>query len=452
MDKILDSFASIAKRYLAGLERRKAFPSPESLAALAALDTPLPEHPRDPLETLALLDKIGSPATVASAGSRYFGFVIGGAAPAPLAANLLAGVWDQNAGLEATSPVSAFIETVCRKWLLELFGLPPEAGAGFVSGATMASFTCLAAARHALLGRTGWDVENDGLFGAPPVKVIVGQEVHVSVLKALSLLGFGRERVVRTPVDNQGRMKSSALTLHPDELTLVCTQAGNVNTGAFDPVDEICDLAQATEAWVHVDGAFGLWAAVSPRYARLTAGVEKADSWATDAHKWLNTPYDSGLAFVRNSRHLEAAMAASAAYLATSGKREPFHYTPELSRRARGVEVWAALHSLGRQGLAALVDSCCACARLFARRLEDAGFKVLNEVVLNQVLVSFGAPETTARIIQRVQEDGTCWCGGTAWQGQSAMRISVSSWKTTEKDIETSAAAVIRIAGEETQR
>jgi len=247
-------------------------------------------------------------------------------------------------------------------------------------------------------------------------------------------------------------MKASTLTLYADELTLICTQAGNVNTGAFDPLDEICNLTHSSEAWVHVDGAFGLWAVVSPRYAHLTTGVERADSWATDAHKWLNTPYDSGLAFVRDSRHLEAAMSASAAYLASAGKREPFHYTPELSRRARGVEVWAALHSLGRQGLARLVDLCCANARLFASRLEDAGFRVLNEVVLNQVLVSFGDPETTQRIIRRVQEDGTCWCGGTEWQGQCAMRISVSSWKTTEKDIETSAAAIIRIAGEESRR
>jgi len=447
MDRLIESFAAIAKRYLASLEERRVFPSAESLAGMSALDIPLPLQPVEPLATLSLLDRAGSPATVASAGSRYFGFVIGGSAPAPLAANLLASVWDQNAGLEAASPVGAFLETVCLKWLLELFGLPPGTGAGFVTGATMANFTCLAAARHALLTRAGWDVENDGLFGAPPVTVIVGDEVHVSVLKALSLLGFGRKRVVRAPVDRQGRMLIGSLKPGP-EPSIICAQAGNVNTGAFDPLDEICGIARLSGSWVHVDGAFGLWARVSTRYAHLASGLEQADSWSMDAHKWLNVPYDSGIALVRQKEHLVAAMSAQAAYLASGGKREPFHYVPEMSRRARGTEIWAALHSLGKQGLASIVESNCACAALFAEKLRAAGFRILNEVVLNQVLVSFGDSEKTRSIIRKVQEDGTCWCGPTEWQGETAMRISVSSWKTGREDIEKSSAAIIRIASE----
>jgi glutamate/tyrosine decarboxylase-like PLP-dependent enzyme len=323
--------------------------------------------------------------------------------------------------------------------------LPAGTGIGFVSGATMANFTGLAAARHALLEREGWDVEAQGLFGAPPITVVVGDEVHVSLLKALSMLGLGRERVLRVPVDGQGRMRPDALPTLSGP-TIVCLQAGNVNTGAFDPAGEIIPIVRQSGVWVHVDGAFGLWAAACPSRAALAAGIQEADSWATDAHKWLNVPYDSGLVFVRDPLHLRAAMSASAAYLIEEGDREPNHYVPEMSRRARGIEIWAALRSLGRSGLAGLVERTCQYAARFADGLSRAGYEVLNEVVLNQAMVSFGDAERTREVIRRVQEDGTCWCGGTVWQGRTAMRISVSSWATTQEDVDRSLEAILRCA------
>jgi glutamate/tyrosine decarboxylase-like PLP-dependent enzyme len=311
----------------------------------------------------------------------------------------------------------------------------------------MANFSGLAAARHALLEAQGWDVEAEGLFGAPPITVIVGDEVHVSLLKTLSLLGLGRDRVLRIRVDGQGSMIPAEIPAIEGP-TIVCIQAGNVNTGAFDPADEICAKLGDTGAWIHVDGAFGLWAAASPSKRTLVEGYENADSWATDAHKWLNVPYDSGLVFVRDGRHLNAAMSASAAYLMEGDTRDPHLYVPEMSRRARAVEIWAALRSLGKDGLAELIDTSCAQAGRMARTLQEAGYQILNEVALNQVLVSFGSPELTRRVIAGIQADGTCWCGGTMWQGQTAMRISVSSWATTEDDIDASLAAILRIASQ----
>jgi glutamate/tyrosine decarboxylase-like PLP-dependent enzyme len=445
-DELVLDAARRACSYLTHLEGRSIFPQPDGMAGLAAFEQPLPPDSQDPFATLALLDSAGSPATVASASGRYFGFVIGGALPAALAANVLAAAWDQNAGLAVASPVAAKLEDTALHWMLDVLGLPPESGGGFVSGATMANFSGLAAARHTLLRQAGWDVEAQGLFGAPPITVVVGEEVHVSLLKALSLLGFGRERVVRVPVDNQGRMKAQALP-HLSGPTVVCIQAGNVNTGAFDPAPEICTQAHEAGAWVHVDGAFGFWAAASPRHAHLTAGVGEADSWATDAHKWLNVPYDSGLVFCRRPGDLRAALTHSpAAYLAEGDEREPMEYTPEMSRRARGVEIWAALHSLGRAGLADVVDRCCRYAARFAQGLSAAGYEILNDVALNQVLVSFGDAQKTQKVIRAVQQDGTCWCGGTIWQGHAAMRISVSSWATTESDVEHSLEAILRIA------
>jgi glutamate/tyrosine decarboxylase-like PLP-dependent enzyme len=394
---------------------------------------------------LALLDEIGSPATVATTGGRYFGFVIGGTLPAALAVNWLAGAWDQNAGLWVVSPVAARIEEIVLGWILDLLGLPVTCGGGFVTGTTMANFTSLAAGRTALLKRAGWNVEEDGLFGAPPVKVVVGEEAHVSLLKALSLLGLGRSRVVSVPTDEQGRIRTDALPEF-DDRTLVCIQAGNVNSGAFDPAPEICKRAREAGAWVHVDGAFGLWAAVSSRYAELVDGFSLADSWAIDCHKWLNVPYDSGIAVVREAEHLRTAMSLSAAYLQTSDVREPCHYTPEVSRRARGIELWAALRSLGREGLADLIERNCRQAKVIAGQLRDAGFEVLNDVVLNQVVVSFGTDDETRRVVAELQNEGTCWCGGTQWRGHTAMRISLSSWATTEEDVERSLQAVLRIA------
>jgi len=449
MENLIDEFAHRAKRYAKNLQSRQVFPSAGALEKLRTLDIPLQDNPLSPVEVLSLLDEIGSPATVASTGSRYYGFVVGGALPAALAANLLAGVWDQNAGLEVASPVATALEDISIQWLLSLLGLPMDAGVGFVTGATMANFTGLAAARHVVLEKAGWDVERSGLFGAPPVTVVVGEEVHVSLLKALSMLGLGRERVVRVEVDGQGRMCADRIP-DPQGPTIVCAQAGNVNTGAFDPIADICEVIRKKEnTWLHVDGAFGLWAAASPNRAYLTHGIQQADSLAADAHKWLNVPYDSGLVFVRDAQALVAAMSTSAAYLIDSGKREPSHYVPELSRRARGVKVWAALRSLGKKGLADLIEMNCRQATRFAEGLKAAGHTILNDVVLNQVLVSFADAETTDRVIRRVQEEGTCWCGGTTWQGERAMRISVSSWKTTDQDIEFSLNAILRIAEEE---
>jgi glutamate/tyrosine decarboxylase-like PLP-dependent enzyme len=320
-----------------------------------------------------------------------------------------------------------------------------QSAGGFVTCATAANFSALAAARHTLLARAGWDVEAHGLFGAPPLTVVVGDDVHASVQKALSLVGFGRDRVVRVPVDAQGRMRLDAFP-DVDDRTIVCVQAGNVNSGAFDPIPEICERAHSYDAWVHVDGAFGMWAAAAPARAHLARGVEDADSWATDAHKWLNVPYDSGLVFTRNADALRKAMSVGGAYLAQDEDRVPYQYTPDFSRRARGIEVWAALRHLGRSGLADLIERTCRYAGQFAEGLRAAGYRVLNDVVLNQVLVSFGSSERTREVIARVQRDGTCWCGGTVWQGHTAMRISVSSWATTEADVERSLAAILRVA------
>lgn len=444
---LLRETAERAIHYLDGLDARSVVAPDAARQQLAELDIPLPDGPVDPATVLDLLDTLGSPATTATAGGRYFGFVTGGTLPAALAANWLAGAWDQNGGLSVMSPVGAALEEIARRWLLEALGFPPEAAAGFVTGGTMANFTALAAARHAVLERAGWDVEVNGLFGAPPVTVVVGDEVHVSALKALSLLGFGRERVTRVPVDGQGRIRADALPPLAGP-TIVCTQAGNVNTGAIDPVGEICDWAHEAGAWVHVDGAFGLWAAAAPTRAHLLQGVSAADSWALDAHKWLNVPYDSGVALVREPAALSAAMTMSAAYLQAGATREPYHYTPEMSRRARGVEIWAALRSLGREGLAELIERTCRHAARFANGLRAAGHEVLNEVTLNQVMVHFGDDAATRQVIAGVQQDGTCWCGGTVWQGRSAMRISVSSWATTDDDVERSLAAMLRVAAQ----
>ena len=447
MQPLLSDTAYRAARYLEGLRERRVSPDSSALEGLGKFFSPLPDQPCDTAVVLEELDTIGSPATVASAGGRYFGFVIGGSLPAALAANILAAAWDQNAVLEIASPVGAALEKVCRTWITDVLGLPTEAEVGFVTSATMANFTGLAAARHALLEAQGWDVEARGLFGAPPITVVVGDEVHVSLLKALSMLGLGRERVVRVPVDGQGRMIAAHIP-RIEGPAVVCLQAGNVNTGAFDPAEEIASKLHGTGAWMHIDGAFGLWAAASPSRRHLARGVERADSLATDAHKWLNVPYDSGLVIVRDTRHLNAAMSSSAAYLMEGETRDPHLFVPEMSRRARAIEIWAALRSLGRAGLAHLIDRTCDHARRFADALEGAGHQVLNEVVLNQVLVSFGSAETTRRVIARVQEDGTCWCGGTVWQGKTAMRISVSSWATTDRDVARSLDAILRIAAE----
>jgi glutamate/tyrosine decarboxylase-like PLP-dependent enzyme len=444
---LLTRAAEMAKRYVSGASERSVAPTEAALVALQNFHESIPESGCDPQEVLAMLDTIGSPATVMNTGGRYFGFVNGGTLPVVLAANWLAGAWDQNAALRVMSPVAAELEEIAIRWVCEVLGLPPESGGGLTTGATMANFTALAAARCALLARAGWDVVEDGLFEAPPIQVVVGAEVHASLLKALNMLGLGRKRVTVAEADGQGRMRAEKLP-RLSNLSIVCIQAGTVNTGAFDPAASVCDAAHGQGAWVHVDGAFGMWAAASPKYKHLMAGFEKADSWATDAHKWPNVTYDCGLGIVRDEEALRACMGLSAPYLSPGTKREPMHYTPECSRRARGVELWAALRSLGRSGLAELIERTCAHAQRFAEGLRRAGFDVLNDVVINQVLVSFGSSAKTQEVIHRIQEEDTCWCGGTVWQGKSAMRISVSSWATTVADVDRSLAAIVRAARE----
>ncbi|HYW01747.1 MAG TPA: aminotransferase class V-fold PLP-dependent enzyme [Candidatus Acidoferrum sp.] len=452
MRKLLEDASQRAIRYLERLDERNVAPTPEARSQLAMLESDLPDSSMKADDVLKQLDEFVSPATMAMAGPRFFGFVIGGSLPAALAANWLAGAWDQNSAFYDVTPGTAFLEELALSWLIKIFKLPAKSGCAFVTGATLANFSALAAARHAALTRAGWNVESDGLIGAPEIKVVVGAEAHPTLFKSLGLLGLGRNKVTKVPVDSQGRMRADALPSLSSN-TILCVQAGNVNTGAFDPIQEICRRAHDAGAWVHVDGAFGLWASAAPTRSYLTKGVEEADSWATDAHKWLNVPYDSGLAFVRDPETLRGAMAVSAEYLPTSMvHRNPSDFTPELSRRARGVEVWAALRSLGRTGLADLIERTCRHARRFAEGLSEAGYEVLNEVVLNQVLVSFDDADTTNKIIAELQADGTCWCGGTVWQGNTAMRISVSSWATTDLDVQKSLDAMLRIAAKHRKR
>ncbi len=442
---VLNLAAEYAQRYLEEVNQRPVAPNADAVAALDTLIGALPELPTSPEDIVRLLAESAGPATVANNGGRYFGFVNGGTLPAAMGAAWLMAAWDQNAAFQVQSPAAIALESTALEWVKDLLGLPAGSGGAVVTGATMANFCSLAAARHAQLERAGWDVERDGLFGAPPLRVVVSDEVHASLLKALALLGFGRERVIRVPVDDQGRMKAGAVPAL-DPTTILCLQAGNVNTGAFDPADNICAKARMAGAWVHVDGAFGLWATVSPLLRPLTAGFDLADSWATDGHKWPNIGYDCGISLVRQPETLRAAMAISASYLAQGAQREPSNYNPELSRRARGVELWAGLRSLGRTGVAELVERTVRHAQRFAAGLRAAGYQVLNDVVLNQVLVSFGSAEKTQRTIERIQQQGVCWCGGTVWQGHTAMRISVSNWSTTEADVEMSLEAMLAAA------
>ena len=416
-----------------------------------ALGGGLPDEGADDADVVAELIAAAEPGVVGTQTGRYFGFVIGSALPAAVAADWLAAAWDQNGFNVTLSPAAAACEDVAAQWAADLLLLPPGVSSGFVTGAQGANTTALAAARHDVLARAGWDVARDGLVGAPPIRVLAGAERHVTIDRSLRLLGLGTTCLEIVPVDGQGRMRADALLdalAAPDGPTIVCAQAGNVNTGAFDPVSGFVDACRDAGAWLHVDGAFGLWAAASPRYRHLVAGCERADSWATDAHKWLNVPYDCGIVFCREPAAHGRAMAVAAAYLQRTDGRSPSDWVPESSRRARGFAVWAALRSLGRHGVAELVDRCCEHARTFAEILgSQAGVEILNDVVLNQVLVRFGDDdEETRATVRRVQEDGTCWLGGTEWQGRAAMRISVSSFRTTREDVERSAAAILEAA------
>jgi glutamate/tyrosine decarboxylase-like PLP-dependent enzyme len=443
---LLAEAAGRAGRYLASLDKRPVAPDAAALAGLARFDEPLPDLPGDPAATLALLDEAGSPATMASAGGRYFGFVVGGSHPAALAASWLATAWDQNAALPVMSPAAARLHDVVAGWLSELLGLPAGTAAVFVTGAAMANAAALTAARDHQLARAGWDVQANGLFGAPELTVLVGEKAHSTVIKALGLIGLGRERVRRIPADDQGRLRADCLPQDLAGPAVVCVQAGEVNTGAFDPFPAVVEWARRHRAWVHVDGAFGLWALVDPARSHLTAGLPDADSWATDAHKWLNVPYDCGIALVRRPEDLRRSFASVAGYLPPDTGFEAMHHTPQASQRARQVEVWAVLRTLGRQGVTDLITRTCDHAQAMAVRLRQAGLEVLNDVVLNQVLVRAATDDRTLALVESVQQDGTSWCGPTVWEHRPAMRISVSGWATSAEDVAQSAAAIIAAA------
>jgi glutamate/tyrosine decarboxylase-like PLP-dependent enzyme len=441
---LIRAAADHAIAYAAGIDDRHPTPTAVARAALGEFDEPFPEGPTDPAATIDLLQRVGGPATMGTTGQNYFGFVNGATHPVALGASFLVNAWDQNAALPVMSPVSAAIHDVARRWVLDVLRLPHESDVGFITGATVANASCLAAARDALLAEHGWDVQRDGLFGAPEIQVVIGEKAHSTLRKSLGLIGLGRERVNVVPSDDQGRLRADLL---PSDLpsgvpVLVCAQAGEVNTGAFDPFDEIADWVAERSGWLHIDGAFGLWALADPTRAHLVSGLDRADSWATDGHKWLNVTYDCGIAIVRRQGALRRTFAAVAGYLPPDVGFEAMHHTPQSSQRARQVEVWAVLRTLGRSGVERMVQQACEAARAIEDRMREAGFTILNDVVLNQVLVLLDDPPTTERLIAEIQRDGRIWCGATQWNGATAMRISVSSWKTTVDDV-LSAAQVI---------
>jgi glutamate/tyrosine decarboxylase-like PLP-dependent enzyme len=458
--KVLERACEIANVYLGEIRDARVGSLAEYDALLRSMGGPLPATPSDPVQVVEELATRARPGLVTTPGPRHFGFVIGGVLPAALAADWLASAWDQNAFSFVLSPAATVVEEVARLWLTELLGLSSEWSMGVVTGGTMANFTALAAGRHALLRRASWNVEEQGLFGAPELPVVTSDESHITIFASLQMLGLGRGRVTRVATDDQGRMRPDALRSVLSQMkapALVCAQAGNVNTGSFDPIDEIAPVVRTAGGWLHVDGAFGAWAAASPTLRHLTAGLDLADSVSVDGHKWLNVPYDCGFAFVRDQEAHRSAMTLEAPYYAPAPKeaRANHHWVPEASRRARGFAVYAALKSLGRDGLAELVDRCARLARRMAERLSRGqNVRILNDVVLNQVLVRFesgasNADARTAAVIRRVQDDGTCWVGGTTWHGMHVMRVSISNWSTTESDIDMSADAILECAAME---
>jgi glutamate/tyrosine decarboxylase-like PLP-dependent enzyme len=444
MEELLSEAARRAIRYRQNLPNEPIRPEPS--ADLSDLGGAFPDGPTDPMKVLELMDAVGTPGTMGFSSPRFYGWVIGGVHPVALAADWLVSSWDQPTYAAEASPTTVAMEAAAIQWVKEAAHLPEASWGVFVTGTTVAHIVTLAAARSAVLAAEGWDATGQGLFGAPPVSVVVGAEVHPSLIKALGVVGLGRHRVIEVPVDDQGRMRADAFpNITPP--AIVCVQAGNVNTGAFDPMSEVIPRAKEVGAWVHVDGAFGFWAAASPRLAHLTDGMELADSWATDAHKYLNVPYDAGLALVRNPSDLERLMSVEAAYLVEGHiGQDPGLYAPEMSRRARGVPTWAVLKSLGRSGLVDMIDRTVDMAQRFANRMRDAGFTILNDVVLNQVLVDFGSPEETERIVREIQAEGLLFAGPTIWHGQTAMRVSVSNFGTTEREIDESVDAILKVA------
>ena len=460
-DAVLARAAAHAGAYLDAIRDRHVNATLTGDELRRLLDRPLSEERTDPLEVIDALARAGARGTVATQGPRYFGFVVGGSLPAATAADWLVSAWDQNCGIYVLSPLAAVVEQIVGRWIADLIGLPSHWSTGFVTGCQMANFTALVAARHHVLAAVDWDVERDGLFGAPPIDVVVSAESHYTVFTALRMLGLGGDRVLRVETDGQGRMRSDRLEQALGERSgpcIICAQAGNVNTGAFDPLKPIAQLARRRGAWLHVDGAFGLWAAVSPALAHLVDGITEADSIATDGHKWLNVPYDSGIVMIAHQESHRRALTLSAHYIQeTSAERDPHEFTPEESRRARGIPIYAALAALGKSGLRALVERCCSHARRMAAALSrHPQVRILNDVVLNQVLVEIipasgeraANGNVTQDVVARVQREGTCWLGSTLWHDTRAMRISISNWSTTEEDIDRSAAAILAaIAG-----
>jgi len=441
--ELFEMAKSYAYTYMEKINDRPVFPSVKSIQQLSVFDEPLPEKPCNPNKILNLLHKYGSPSTVAQTGGRYYGFVDGSSIPIALAAKWLSDIWDQNCALYVMSPIVSQLEAICEKWLKELFELPSGTVAGLVSGTSTATMCGIAAGRNEILRRQDWDINLKGLFGAPPIRIVIGEQAHASVIKALSLLGFGKEQIERVPVDSQGRMDADKLPLL-DERTIVILQAGNVKSGSFDPFDKIGNRANNVGSWIHIDGAFGLWAAASHKKKFLTKGIEKADSWSVDAHKTLNAPYDCGIILCKNREALTMAMQVSGSYIRYSEKRDGMLFTPEMSRRARAIELWATLKYLGRSGIEEIVDGLCDGAQQFSEQLSTVGFNILNEVVFNQILVSCSTAEETNETLKNIQESGECWCGGSIWNSEPVIRISVCSWATTAKDINRSVAAFIK--------
>lgn len=437
---LLTKAGQAGEKYLAELADRPVAPGPDVAGRIALFDA-LPDN-GNAEATFELLSEHGGKLAMANAGGRFFGLVTGGALPAAAAARTLGAAWDQIAFSDAISPIGVGLEQIASRFVLDLLGLPDDASVGLVTGATMSNFVCLAAARHALLERAGWNVESKGLWNAPRLRVVTSEQSHVTVAKALSMLGVGTDAIEHVPCDNQGAVMVDALPVL-DDRTIVIAQAGNVNSGAFDPIAQICAAAAPNGAWVHVDGAFGLWAAAAPRTRPLLKGYDRADSWVVDGHKWLNTNYDCGVAICRHPKAVHAAMATEAPYLETGGKALPKDMVPEFSRSARGIELWAAIHSLGRDGVAAMIEECCAHARRFAVGLRSQGFEVLNDVVLNQVVATIpGYEKRMAALAAHVQQSGEAWFGPTTWQGRESFRISVSSWATTQEDVERTLTAI----------
>ncbi len=439
---LYDRALECSKDYLDSVDNRRVYPSEEALDQLVKFEESMPENPGDALEILNQLHTYGSPATVATTGNRYFGFVIGSQFPAAVAAKWLSDSWDQCPGLYVISPIVSHLEEICEKWMTELIGFPSDTAMGLVGGTSTATFCGLAAGRNKLLKQMGWDLHEQGLVGSPKLRIVLGEQAHATVFKALSLLGFGKKNLEIVPTDSQGRIDPNQIP-HLDQNTLLILQSGNVNSGAFDPLDVICEKAQKAKAWVHVDGAFGLWAAASENKKHLVKGLELADSWSIDGHKTLNTPYDCGMIFCRDREALVSAMQAGGSYILYGENRDPMLYTPEMSRRSRSVELWATLKTLGRKGVEALVDGLCANAVYFGEQLKNAGFRILNDIVFNQVLVACDAPELTLETNKLIQLEGECWCGGAIWKGEPVIRVSVCSWKTEFSDIDKAVSSFV---------